>query len=217
MKELFPLNDRDLGGFPVKNGITKSHAFARSACPEYLHEGIIKQYINNNFNYVLDLRRYEETNVKPSFYSDIKDLKYHNIPLLKAKYDIKSEQPKRGEEYYNKMILWKDNFYSVFNFLANVREGVIYHCAGGKSRTGIVTALLLLLAGVDDEYIISDYCRSYKELYDMEVYNEKKELATVDMSNFLNLMKRNFLYIEDFFCYIGLTESEVDKLKNKIT
>ncbi|OLT16107.1 hypothetical protein BJF78_15260 [Pseudonocardia sp. CNS-139] len=37
---------------------------------------------------------------------------------------------------------------------------VLLHCAAGKDRTGLVTALLLRLLGVDDDEIVADYLRS---------------------------------------------------------
>jgi protein-tyrosine phosphatase len=37
---------------------------------------------------------------------------------------------------------------------------VLVHCAAGKDRTGLVVALLLRLAGVDDAEIVADYLRS---------------------------------------------------------
>jgi len=37
---------------------------------------------------------------------------------------------------------------------------VLVHCAAGKDRTGLVTALLLRLLGVDDDDIVADYLRS---------------------------------------------------------
>ncbi|MBA3360216.1 MAG: tyrosine-protein phosphatase [Acidimicrobiia bacterium] len=37
---------------------------------------------------------------------------------------------------------------------------LVIHCSGGKDRTGIVTALLLAIAGVTDEEIAADYARS---------------------------------------------------------
>ncbi|WP_224403021.1 tyrosine-protein phosphatase [Pseudonocardia sp. ICBG1034] len=36
----------------------------------------------------------------------------------------------------------------------------LLHCAAGKDRTGLVTALLLRLLGVDDDEIVADYLRS---------------------------------------------------------
>ena len=37
---------------------------------------------------------------------------------------------------------------------------VAYHCAVGKDRTGLVTALLLSSLGVPDDAIVADYVRS---------------------------------------------------------
>jgi protein-tyrosine phosphatase len=45
----------------------------------------------------------------------------------------------------------------------------LYHCTAGKDRTGVVTAVLLGLLGVDDETIIADYSLSnahYDQYYD---------------------------------------------------
>ena len=39
-------------------------------------------------------------------------------------------------------------------------EGVVVHCFAGKDRTGIVSALLLSVAGVPDELIAADYAAS---------------------------------------------------------
>ena len=42
--------------------------------------------------------------------------------------------------------------------------GVVVHCLGGKDRTGLLTAFLLHLAGVDTEQIASDYALSEERL-----------------------------------------------------
>ena len=42
----------------------------------------------------------------------------------------------------------------------------IYHCAGGKDRTGVISALLLGIAGVPDEVIAEDYALSARYLMD---------------------------------------------------
>ncbi len=39
-------------------------------------------------------------------------------------------------------------------------EGVVIHCFAGKDRTGIVSALVLAVAGVPDELIATDYAES---------------------------------------------------------
>lgn len=42
--------------------------------------------------------------------------------------------------------------------------GVVVHCVGGKDRTGLLSAFLLHLAGVDDEQIAADYALSEERL-----------------------------------------------------
>ena len=42
--------------------------------------------------------------------------------------------------------------------------GVVIHCAGGKDRTGLLTALLLHVAGVGIEEIAADYALSEERL-----------------------------------------------------
>lgn len=42
--------------------------------------------------------------------------------------------------------------------------GVVVHCVGGKDRTGLLTAFLLYLAGVDVEQIAADYALSEERL-----------------------------------------------------
>lgn len=44
------------------------------------------------------------------------------------------------------------------------RGGVVIHCVGGKDRTGLLTALLLHLAGVDTEQVAADYALSEERL-----------------------------------------------------
>jgi Protein tyrosine/serine phosphatase len=41
---------------------------------------------------------------------------------------------------------------------------IVFHCAAGKDRTGLVAALLLSLLGVDDETIAADYARTSEHI-----------------------------------------------------
>lgn len=59
--------------------------------------------------------------------------------------------------------------------LANSEYGAIYHCAVGKDRTGVISALLLLLAGMETEGILCDYEASWDNLKNelMDIQNKK--------------------------------------------
>jgi protein-tyrosine phosphatase len=51
-------------------------------------------------------------------------------------------------------------FRTLFETFADTDGRVLFHCAAGKDRTGIATALLLEVAGVSDATILEDYSQS---------------------------------------------------------
>ena len=54
----------------------------------------------------------------------------------------------------------RETLQSIINAITPDSLPLVIHCSAGKDRTGIVTALLLALAGVTDEAIAADYARS---------------------------------------------------------
>jgi protein-tyrosine phosphatase len=49
---------------------------------------------------------------------------------------------------------------TLFETIADTQGGLIFHCAAGKDRTGVASALLLEVAGVPETTILEDYSRS---------------------------------------------------------
>ena len=52
----------------------------------------------------------------------------------------------------------------VVRLLADSRRPIVFHCAAGKDRTGVISALLLSLLGVPEETIVMDYAFSRRNL-----------------------------------------------------
>jgi protein-tyrosine phosphatase len=52
----------------------------------------------------------------------------------------------------------------VVTVLAGAPGAAVYHCAAGKDRTGVVSAVLLGLLGVPDEVIVQDYVATRERL-----------------------------------------------------
>lgn len=46
---------------------------------------------------------------------------------------------------------------AVLTAIARVHGGVIFHCGAGRDRTGLISLLLLSIAGVTPEAIVADY------------------------------------------------------------
>jgi len=60
---------------------------------------------------------------------------------------------------------FRRNVAAAFAAVARAPEGaVVVHCMGGKDRTGLLVALLLHVAGVDDAQIAADYALSEERL-----------------------------------------------------
>ena len=60
---------------------------------------------------------------------------------------------------------WPERFAAVFAAIAEAGPGgVLIHCAAGRDRTGLVTLLLLALAGVPPDEIAADYALSAERL-----------------------------------------------------
>ncbi|MFA1549702.1 tyrosine-protein phosphatase [Actinomadura chokoriensis] len=58
----------------------------------------------------------------------------------------------------------RKQFADTLRRIASGQGPVLYHCTEGKDRTGVMTAILLTLLGVDKTQVYDDYLRSNKEL-----------------------------------------------------
>jgi protein-tyrosine phosphatase len=52
----------------------------------------------------------------------------------------------------------------VITALAECSTPAVYHCTAGKDRTGLISAIVLGLLGVPDEFIVADYAASQESL-----------------------------------------------------
>ena len=99
-----------------------------------------------------------------AFVSDCRFTCY-NYPLsINAK--VPNSENDVIENYY-RMIENDRAIADIFVTMANSAGGILFHCQEGKDRTGIISALLLLLAGVSDIDIYADYEISNIYLYEM--------------------------------------------------
>jgi protein-tyrosine phosphatase len=58
----------------------------------------------------------------------------------------------------------KEAIARVLRVLAATDRPAVYHCAAGKDRTGVISAVLLALLGVPDEVIVADYAATQENL-----------------------------------------------------
>jgi protein tyrosine/serine phosphatase len=91
----------------------------------------------------------------------------HHVPIADETRPERIERPADAPDpstlsldqiYVLMLDRYAERFANVLRMLADdARHPIVFHCAAGKDRTGLVAALLLSLLGVDDETIAADY------------------------------------------------------------
>ena len=174
-------NVRDLGHYPTKEGKrTVSGLLFRAAGLHELSESSIAILLHRGIITDVDLRRTDEVDQRPDLLGKSDKINYirHNIvgdlptfPDDKLEGTLETNLDIIVEWYHKTYAGWlennqtaiKDALTTLFN---PDNLPALYHCEAGKDRTGIISALILSVCGVDDESVAEDYGLSAKYLID---------------------------------------------------
>lgn len=172
------LNVRDLGGHTTSDGSeTRYGRVVRADSIRQLTDAGWRALLDYGIRTVVDLRGDQEMQDDPPAHVDVEVV---HTPFMEAsaeEFEEIQEEVEAAAEAAPDIETGTRDVYLVFleHFKANVANGiravarapeggVVVHCAGGKDRTGLLTAFLLHLAGVDDEQIAADYALSEERL-----------------------------------------------------
>ena len=160
-------NTRDIGGYPIEGGgWTRWKRFLRSDGMHRLTDGDQARLKAYGVRAVIDLRTPYETVETPNVFAESSEVTYHHCDIIgDAPELITPEEVSAGlptARIAHSYTTWLDHrqaqFAEVLGELAEPGFGpAVYHCAGGKDRTGVISALLLGLAGVSRDVILNDY------------------------------------------------------------
>lgn len=218
------VNTRDLGGYPIVGGKTTAFKkFIRSDLLYEISEQDIDILLNNNINTVIDLRSIDEIVRKPCALKNVNGFQYFHYKIYGD-----GRIPESAEDVPVSYMEMVDNhifILPIMKILSTSNDGVIYHCTAGKDRTGVISALLLSLAGVDKSDILMDYQISHSYLHSMlmefcmnnpdisaDILTPKIEY----MDNFLNMFYKKYHSVEEYLLYIGLYSNDINNLKQKL-
>ncbi|MBT2648784.1 tyrosine-protein phosphatase [Bacillus sp. ISL-34] len=173
-------NCRELGGYSTKFGQqTKWHSFLRSSDMSKLtREDIVflKEY---GVKTVIDLRGEDEIETHKNPLAEEDFCEYHNIPFITEQVSditLSTYKLSVGDFYVDLMEQKKDSVKTIFDAIDQAEEGcIVFHCAAGKDRTGILAMLLLGLAGVEKKDIVSNYEVTYTNLESIQQYENQFE------------------------------------------
>lgn len=109
---------------------------------------------------LIDLRAEEEIRRRPCPLADDSRFVYRRIPVTGG-----NAMPASVEDVprsYLRMV--DEQMRRILAAIHNASGGVMYFCAAGKDRTGVVSALLQREAGLPREAIVADYVQSGENL-----------------------------------------------------
>ena len=166
-------NVRDLGGYPTSSGgTTRWKTILRSGDMHELTLRSMTALIDYGVRTVVDLRRDRALEEMPNRFADSPGVTYHH-------HDVWGDltAPDRSD-YDDPSVWWLDHYRLlldehrsvVCDAVATVLDPdawpVVFDCAAGKDRTGVVAGLVLSLAGVPSATIAKDYALSARFLLD---------------------------------------------------
>jgi protein-tyrosine phosphatase len=160
------VNFRDLGGHATPAGRVRSGRVYRSDSLAHVSDGDVEHLVGERgIRTVVDLRGTSEVDAYPNDPLRAAGATIHHVPL----FDPAGPRPTG--------IVWEDatladlyrlilgsagpKFVEVLQLIAEpANQPLVFHCAAGKDRTGLIAAMVLSLLEVDDDVIVHDYART---------------------------------------------------------
>ncbi len=163
------LNFRDLGGYPTEDGRRLRWGLVyRSDALHHLTAADVERLQGElGIRTVIDLRSTAELRTDGRGVLATATLDFHHVPL----FDGQMTRPEGwaavetlADRYALLAEFAKAPIARVVDVLARATGPAVYHCAAGKDRTGVISAVLLGVLGVPDEVIVADYVATQEQL-----------------------------------------------------
>ena len=213
-------NFRSLGGISLPDGrVTKPFAFLRSEVPSAMGEVDRLYLLLHGVTTVLDLRRERELPKKPNILATDDRFTYRNVPFIQSDFVIHRNMNYSADEYMRILREEREGILEALRVCADAEGGVLFHCAVGKDRTGVLAALLLLIAGSTDEDIVRDYGKSFDNLIGLCGYGAEMAYKIVPypvvMRRTLVLFREEYGSIDGYLDEIGFSAADREKIRRK--
>jgi protein-tyrosine phosphatase len=168
-------NTRDLGGLPTAHGApTRADCVWRSDAFTLATSADIRTLAERGVRTVIDLRTAFERAEEPHPLERDGRFEVVHVDLFAPVIAGFMEGTVEGDpfdlrtHYRASFRLARDGYREVFGHVSRAlgagRGPVVVHCTAGKDRTGLVSALLLRAAGVDESHILRDYARTAERI-----------------------------------------------------
>jgi protein-tyrosine phosphatase len=169
-------NFRDLGGYPTVDGRrVRWRQLFRADGLHRLRPDEGEQFRELGVTTVVDLRTDEEVRIRGRFPAEVAEVEYHHLPMFDVEPDWHAADADApgylADRYMDMLEAGHATVAATLELLARPQTlPMVFHCAAGKDRTGIMAAIVLGLLGVPDEVIADDYALSHEAMASMNAW-----------------------------------------------
>ncbi|MCZ6570077.1 MAG: tyrosine-protein phosphatase [Deltaproteobacteria bacterium] len=230
------LNFRDLGGYRTQGG--RRVRWGQLYRSDALHHMSVRdvQHVRDELGVraVIDLRSSAEVTLDGMGPLATPPIDYHHIPLFDGgRGDIEPEEIPLdlGHQYFLLLGAARGAIRCVLEILADATEPALFHCAAGKDRTGLISAVVLGLLEVEETHIIEDYVftsrnieriierlrqtPSYKAVFD-RLPPQTLHAEPNTMASFLGRVRKAHGSLREFALGLGLASETVTLLEERL-
>jgi protein-tyrosine phosphatase len=164
------LNFRDLGGYPTDDGRRlRWRQLFRSDALHHLSAGDVRRLRDElRVGDIVDLRSTGELDADGRGPLGAEPVRFHHLPLfdgaVREQAAAADDVTTLADRYFLLAEFARDTIARVVTVLAEAPGPALYHCAAGKDRTGVISAVVLGIVGVRDDIIVADYAASQENL-----------------------------------------------------
>lgn len=238
------LNVRELGGHPTEDGNeTRYDSIIRADSVRQLSDQGWAALVDYGVQTIIDLRTDDELAADPPaelpvevlhipfFETNTEDWKNIEAEFEAITRSAADVQTATRDVYMVFLSHFDRNVAAAIRAIANAPEGgVVVHCAGGKDRTGLLTALLLHVAGVGIDEIAADYALSEERLRprheewfadaeseeELERLKRMAQTPAASIKGVFEELDRRYGGVEEYLRQAGLTDDELDRARARL-
>lgn len=228
-------NVRELGGYATPAGRTHAHRFLRSGGIDRLSAEDTRALLDYGVCRVCDLRGELEVRGGDGPLASSSKVEWVNIPL----YDFNMSDPQLlpddnvggylSDGYFT-MLANHEAVRKVFEFFSTAPENgcVLFHCAAGMDRTGVVAMLVLGLCDVGRDQVIADYAYSFGTLAEVNAavfagdgvvrHQVRADLRQriQAMSVVYDRLVRVYGSVRNYLVQCGITDDQLDAVRRHL-
>lgn len=231
-------NFRDIGGYPTADGRSiRWGRYYRAGRQDRMTEADLDRARALGIRTQIDLRRPDEAAEQGEGPLPDMGARYHNIPVIPEGgsdqlSQLVGDTAISGRRYLGYLEFGPETWLRMFELFAEAsHHPIVIHCTAGKDRTGVSTAFLLSVLGVERALIEADYLLTNRDVnrqvdfveanvglpegIDRELMKHHAGVPEDAMADFLDGLEERWGGPLDYLRSIGITDAQMEKIRRE--